>query len=155
MTSTSLMLFEESLVEIGIQAAQKEDAIQRLCDRLLQRGYIKDSFYPNVLRREAEFPTGLPTIIPIAICHTESEHVNQTAIAVGTLKEPVAFQEMGTPENTVMAEIVFVIAMKNPKEQVPLLGKMMEVFQSEANLSTIRGASDTVELVRFLNQVFA
>ena len=108
-----------------------------------------------MLDREKVFPTGLPTIIPMAICHTESEHVNSSAIAVGTVESPVAFQEMGTPERTVMAEIVFVIALKNPKDQIPWLQKMMTVFKDEATLSTIRNADNSEELVRFLNAVFA
>jgi|YNPNPStandDraft_1061719.scaffolds.fasta_scaffold24078_5 PTS system galactitol-specific IIA component len=153
--STPILTFQENLVEIGIRAERKEEAIKRLSDRLLAGGYVKESFYENVLRREAEFPTGLPTAIPLALCHTESEHVNETAIAVGTLETPVRFQEMGTPENDVMAEIIFVIALKDPKGQVFLLQRMMEVFKNEQTLSTIRNATDIVSLVEFLNQVFA
>ena len=151
----SFVEFNQDLVALGIQAEDKETVIKTLSEKLLAQGFVKDSFYQNVLDREAVFPTGLPTIIPMAICHTESEHVNSSAIAVGTVKSPVAFQEMGTPERTVMAEIIFVIAMKNPKDQVPWLQKMMTVFKDEAILSTIRDANDPEELVRFLNQVFA
>ena len=53
-----------------------------------------------------------------------------------------------------MAEIVFVIALKNPKDQVPWLQKMMTVFKDEVILTTIRDADDPDELVRFLNEVF-
>ncbi len=151
----SFVEFNQDLVALGIQAEEKENVIKTLSDKLLAQGFVKDSFYQNVLDREAVFPTGLPTIIPMAICHTESEHVHSSAIAVGTVKSPVAFQEMGTPERTVMAEIVFVIALKNPKDQVPWLQKMMTVFKDEAILSTIRDADDSEELVRFLNEVFA
>ena len=151
----SFVEFNQDLVALGIQAEEKEDVIKTLSDKLLAQGFVKDSFYQNVLDREAVFPTGLPTIIPMAICHTESEHVHSSAIAVGTVKSPVAFQEMGTPERTVMAEIVFVIALKNPKDQVPWLQKMMTVFKDEAILTTIRDADDPEELVRFLNEVFA
>ena len=151
----SFVEFNENLVALGIQAEQKETAIRILSDKLLAQGFVKDSFYQNVLDREAVFPTGLPTIVPMAICHTESEHVHSSAIAVGTVASPVAFQEMGTPERTVMAEIVFVIALKNPKDQVPWLQKMMTVFKDEAILSAIRDAEDPEELVQFLNQVFA
>jgi PTS system galactitol-specific IIA component len=151
----SFVEFNQDLVALDIQAEEKEDVIKTLSDKLLAQGFVKDSFYQNVLDREAVFPTGLPTIIPMAICHTESEHVHSSAIAVGTVKSPVAFQEMGTPERTVMAEIVFVIALKNPKDQVPWLQKMMTVFKDEAILTTIRDADDPEELVRFLNEVFA
>ena len=151
----SFVEFNENLVALGVQADQKETIIKILSDKLLAQGLVKDSFYQNVLDREKVFPTGLPTIIPMAICHTESEHVNSSAIAVGTVESPVAFQEMGTPERTVMAEIVFVIALKNPKDQIPWLQKMMTVFKDEATLSTIRNADNSEELVRFLNAVFA
>jgi len=146
--------FNEDLVELGIQANDKETVIKLLSDRLLEKGFVKDSFYENVLKREEVFPTGLPTIIPMAICHTESEHVHNSAIAFGTVTSSVAFQEMGTPERTVMAEMVFVIALKNPKDQVPWLQKMMIVFKQEEILSTIRNATDKTELVNYLNSVF-
>ena len=69
--------------------------------------------------------------------------------------EPVEFQEMGTPERTVMAEMVFVIALKNPKDQVPWLKKMMTVFKDEEILSKVRNATDKEELVDYLNEIFA
>ena len=151
----SFVEFNEKLVELGIQAEVKETAIKILSDKLLAEGFVKDSFYENVLKREEVFPTGLPTIIPMAICHTESEHVNSSAIAFGTVTSPVAFQEMGTPERTVMAEMLFVIALKNPKDQVPWLQKMMTVFKDEEILSTLRNATDVPEIVRYLNEIFA
>lgn len=150
----SFVEFNQDLVALGVQAEQKETVIKILSDKLFAQGFVKDTFYQNVLDREAVFPTGLPTIIPMAICHTESEHVYSSAIAVGTVASPVTFQEMGTPERTVMAEIVFVIALKNPKDQVPWLQKMMTVFKDEVILTTIRDADDPDELVRFLNEVF-
>ena len=94
----SFVEFNQDLVALGIQAEDKETVIKTLSEKLLAQGFVKDSFYQNVLDREEVFPTGLPTIIPMAICHTESEHVISSAIAVGTVKSPVAFQEMGTPE---------------------------------------------------------
>lgn len=151
----SFVEFNTNLVELGIKAEKKEEVIKILSDKLLAQGFTKDTFYDNVLKREEVFPTGLPSVIPMAICHTESEHVNSSAIALGTLVEPVEFQEMGTPERTVMAEMVFVIALKNPKDQVPWLRKMMLVFKDEPVLSKVRNATDKEELVTFLNEIFA
>lgn len=151
----SFVDFNVNLVELQIKAENKEEVIKILTDKLLEEGYTKDTFYENVLRREKEFPTGLPSVIPMAICHTESEHVNSSAIALGTLVDPVEFQEMGTPERTVQAEMVFVIALKNPKDQVPWLKKMMTVFKDETILSNVRNAIDKEELVKYLNEVFA
>jgi galactitol PTS system EIIA component len=150
-----IVKFSQDLVELRIEAKEKETVIKLLSDKLLEKGFVKDSFYANVLKREEVFPTGLPTSIPMAICHTESEHVNSSAIAFGTVVEPVAFQEMGTPERNVMAEMVFVIALKDPKDQVPWLQKMMTVFRDEEILKTIRNASDKAEVVNYLNGIFS
>jgi PTS system galactitol-specific IIA component len=151
----SNVIFSEDLIELQINASEKEPVIKILCDKLLANDFVKDSFYANVLKREEVFPTGLPTSIPMAICHTESEHVNQSAIAVGTLNTPVAFQEMGTPENDVMVEMVFVIALKDPKDQVPWLQKMMLVFRDDEILKTIRNADKKENLVEYLNGIFS
>lgn len=150
----SFVKFNETLVELGIQADKKEEVVKILSDKLLASGFVKNSFYENILIREEKFPTGLPTVIPMAICHTDPEHVISSAIALGTVKTPVAFQEMGTPERTVEAEMVFVIALKNPKDQIPWLQKMMTVFKDEEILSTIRDANDKIELVNYLNDIF-
>lgn len=150
-----IVKFSQDMVELRIEAQEKETVIKLLCEKLLKKGFVKDSFYANVLKREEVFPTGLPTSIPMAICHTESEHVNSSAIAFGTMSKPVAFQEMGTPERTVMAEMVFVIALKNPKDQVPWLQKMMTVFRDNEILETIRNASDKAEVVNYLNDIFS
>jgi len=150
-----IVKFNQDLVALKIEATEKETVIKLLSNKLLEKGFVKDSFYANVLKREEVFPTGLPTSIPMAICHTESEHVNSSAIAFGTMVEPVAFQEMGTPERDVMAEMVFVIALKDPKDQVPWLQKMMTVFRDEEILKTIRNASDKAEVVDYLNAIFS
>lgn len=151
----SNVILSDDLVELHIHEKTKEPVIKLLCDKLFEQGYVKDSFYPNVLKREEGYPTGLPTSIPMAICHTESEHVNQSAIAFGTLLEPVSFQEMGTPENDVMVEMIFVIALKDPKDQVPWLQKMMLVFRDDEILKTIRNADNKENLVKYLNSIFS
>ncbi len=148
------VILSEDLIELGITETQKEDVIKILADKLKAQGLVKDGYYENVIKREKDFPTGLPTVIPVALCHTEAQYVNQSAMAVGTLAQPVEFNEMGTPERNIQAEIIFLLALKDPKDQINYLKQMVTVFKSKETLEKIRDATDPVALVTFLKSLF-
>jgi PTS system galactitol-specific IIA component len=148
------VILSEDLVELGITETKKEDVIKILADKMMAKGLVKDGYYENVVKREEDFPTGLPTVIPVALCHTEAKYVNQSAMAVGTLAQPVAFHEMGTPERDIMAEIIFLLALKDPKDQISYLKKMVTVFKSKVTLEAIRDATDKKALIAFLKEIF-
>lgn len=148
------VILSEDLIQLGIAETQKEDVIKILSDKLKAKGYVKDGYYENVIKREKDFPTGLPTVIPVALCHTEAQYVNQSAMAVGTLAQPVEFHEMGTPERNIQAEIIFLLALKDPKDQITYLKKMVTVFKSKETLEAIRDSQDPVELITLLKEIF-
>jgi PTS system galactitol-specific IIA component len=62
--------------------------------------------------------------------------------------------EMGTPERTVNAEIIFLLALNDPKQQVPWLRKMVTIFKDQATLKRIRDAEDPLKLVEMLKSLF-
>ncbi len=148
------IVLSEELIKIGMTETVKEDAIRRLADGLYTLDYVREGYIENVIKREEAFPTGLPTSIPVAICHTEAQYVKQSALAVGTLVTPIAFMEMGTPERTVNAEIIFLLALNDPKQQVPWLRKMVTIFKDQATLKRIRDAEDPLKLVEMLKNLF-
>jgi PTS system galactitol-specific IIA component len=148
------VIISEDLVEINLDAPSKETAIKVLADKLKALDYVNDDYYENVIRREKNFPTGLPTVIPIALCHTEREFVKQSALAVGTLKHPIEFQEMGAPERIVKAEIIFLLALNDPKDQVPWLKKMMTVFKSKEVMDKIKFSKNNKELADVMKILF-
>lgn len=150
----SEVILSEDLIELGIIETQKENVIKILADKLKIKGYVKDGYYENVIKREKEYPTGLPTVIPVALCHTEAQYVNQSAMAVGTLVQPVEFNEMGTPERQIQAEIIFLLALKDPKDQITYLKKMVTAFKSKETLEAIRDAQNAAELIIYLKEIF-
>src|SRR5688572_13356611 len=96
----------KALVHIFEDTVTKEEAILTLAALLRDGGYVKDSFGAAVLAREDVFPTGLPTQpVGVAIPHTDVEHVNNSALAVGILSQPVVFMEMGSFDGQVDVEI--------------------------------------------------
>ncbi|MDY6873665.1 MAG: PTS sugar transporter subunit IIA [Chloroflexota bacterium] len=148
------VILSEDLVELGITETEKEAAIKVLADKMMAKGLVKDGYYENVVKREEVFPTGLPTVIPVALCHTEAKYVNQSAMAVGTLTQPVAFHEMGAPERDIRAEIIFLLALKDPKDQISYLKEMVTVFKSKEILEAIRDATDKKALIALLKEFF-
>jgi PTS system galactitol-specific IIA component len=143
-----------SLIALAIDEAKKEAVLQILADKLNAGGYVRDGFYEAVLHREKEYPTGLPSVIPVALCHTKAEYVIQNAMAVGTLSQPVSFSEMGNPEHHIQAEIVFLLALKNPNNQIRYLNKLVSILKDQTALETIRDARNEAELATFLNNCF-
>ena len=149
------ILIDEHLVHVGMAETAKEAAIRSLAQGLYDLDCVDQGYLENVLAREEIYPTGLPSWIPVAVCHTEARFVKRSALAVGTLASPIAFEEMGTPERTVAAEIIFLLALADPKEQVPWLKKMAGVFKDQNTLAAIRDARDAPALVQLLNAVFS
>jgi PTS system galactitol-specific IIA component len=148
------IILSEDLIELGINSASKADAIKILADKLKAMGFVYDGYYENVMKREESFPTGLPTIIPIALCHTEAQYVKQSALSVGTLKSPIEFNEMGTPENLLKVNIIFLMALNDPKDQIAWLQKMVIAFKSKETLEHIQFADDKKELKEYLEKLF-
>jgi galactitol PTS system EIIA component len=148
------IIISEELIKLGMMETSKEEAIKTLAAGLYTLDYVREGYVENVIKREETFPTGLPTSIPVAICHTEAQYVKQSALAVGTLVTPIAFLEMGTPERTVNAEIIFLLALNDPKQQVPWLKKMASLFKDQNMLKAIRDAKDPLKLVEMLKNLF-
>ena len=146
------VIVSEELMEINLDAPSKELAIKILADKLKALDYVTDDYYENVIKREKKFPTGLPTVIPIAMCHTEREFVNQSALAVGTLKNPIEFRDMGAPDRFVKAEIIFLLALNDPKDQVTWLRKMMTVFKSKEVMGKIKSSKNKKELTDIIKE---
>lgn len=106
-----------------------EEAIILASNKLLEKGYVQDSFGRHCIEREKNFPTGLETDFPVAIPHTESEYVNETAISVVRFKEPVVFKNMEDSSKQVKVHYVMNLAIKDKNQQVVFLSKVIQVVQ--------------------------
>jgi PTS system galactitol-specific IIA component len=128
----------EHLVVPRLRATCDSEAITALATLLYQHGYVRETFERAVLERERTFATGLPTPeIQVAIPHADVEHVIRPAIAIGVLAEPVAFGEMGDPENTVAVRIVCMLAVSQSEVLVSLLRNLVGILQDPVLLRQI------------------
>ena len=147
------LVISPDLIEINLDVKDKEEGISLLGQKLMERGLVENGFSKHLIDREKNFPTGLPTSVPVALCHTEAQYVNQSALALATLKHPVTFQEMGTPENELAVEVILVLALKDSKEQVPMLRRIVTLFKNDKILTNIREATSRNALSDQLKQL--
>lgn len=149
-------LLHEELVILSYEAKTSEEVLMGLSGILKEKGYVKESYTKAIMDREKVFPTGLNTEgVKVAIPHTDAKHVEKPAILVAKLKEPVNFKEMANGVNDVSAKLIFMLAIKNPDEQVKTLSKLMSIFSDKEALLGIYNAASQAEVIKLLSNVLA
>jgi galactitol PTS system EIIA component len=131
------------LIDTNLTAKDKEEAVRKLAALFSQYGYVKDSYADAVLTREKSFPTGLPTEdVHVAIPHTDVVHCIKPGIAIGVLQEPVEFLEMATLDQKVDVEIIFLLSITVPNDQVVWLSRLVSLFQRPGFLRSMKSIPD-------------
>jgi PTS system galactitol-specific IIA component len=138
----------------GLKAESSADVIRLLGDRLYSLGYVNEYYTSAVIQREVTFPTGLVLggKYNVAIPHTDTIYVRSAGIAFASLEKPVIFKNMGDPGSDVETNMVFLLAVKDPKDQVELLQKLIEIFQDEELINRIYETKDALEIENILNK---
>lgn len=144
-------LLDKPLVALELSASDSAEVLRTLANLLHREGYVKESYRDAVIAREQQFPTGLPTNgVGVAIPHADGHHVLWPGIAVATLKQPVAFGVMGSPDRTVPVALVFMLAIRDPESQVEMLRQLMGIFQDEVTLLGLREVASTDGILKIL-----
>lgn len=145
-------LLHEETIAVGLDVAGAEDIIRQLAGLLLEQGCVEDGFAQDVIDREKTYPTGLPTRpIAVALPHADPDHVKKTSLALGVLRNPVPFGEMGSDGSTaVQAQIVILMAIKEREKQVKMLQAIARVFQSPAVLESLAATHHRKEALQVL-----
>lgn len=132
------MNLDKQLMLVGQRLDRAEDIIRLLAGRLYQAGYVTKEFEESILMREKTDPTGLKTkSYGVAIPHTSNHHVIQSNIAVVTLRNPVHFYQMGTNKEKLDVQLVFMLAIKEPEDQLTMLSNLMDLFKEEKLLGQL------------------
>lgn len=142
---TMLEGFHEGMImRISTQGKSKQEVLTELADHLQAAGYVKESYADGILKREEIYPTGLTTgQINVAVPHTDCAHVNQDAIAVGLLDDPVIFQAMDDPGRDVPVSIIIMLALKEAHGQIDMLQKVIALVKQQNDLKRMLTSVDT------------
>ena len=75
----------------------------------------------------------------MAIPHTDPHHVIRPALAGLVPTRPLTFGELGGQDRTVDAELVLMLLVTDPKEQVSLLARLITVLRAPDLGTTLLG----------------
>lgn len=143
---------DNKYIAITGKAKNWEEAI-RLCGKALaEKGYTNLEFIDACINREKEYPTGLPSSIPVAIPHEKSEGINESSICFLRLDEPVKFYRMDSSDEFIETNLIFNLAIKNAENHLILLQNLMRNVMDEEILSKCNELSID-EVPGFLEEV--
>ncbi len=138
----------EDLVFVDLEAENTTDIFKKMGGALTEKGITKDSYVQALIEREADYPTGLDIDgLGVAIPHTPIDHVNEAATCIGVLKKPVEFMEMGTDDEFVDVELVFMLAVVNPSAHIDQLQRIVTIIQDKDVLETLKKTKDAREII--------
>lgn len=140
-------MLNHEVMEFKVEGLSSDVAVlTHLSNRLADLGIVKDSFKEAILTREGEFSTGLQVgATGFAIPHTDSEHVNESQIAIMTLAEPVLFKQMGDNTTEVPVSIVFMLALKESAKHLTMLQTLIELMQNDEVIAELLSFEESSE----------
>lgn len=143
--------FLSGFCDISLDVTSAADALEKIATSGYKLNLLEQTWLAAAVDREKEFPTGLPTPIPVAIPHTDSMHVKASGIGFFRLVQPVTFGEMGSTDSTVEVSIIIPLLITDPKDQVDLLMKVVTAVQDLDFMKKLMEIEDPQEIERILS----
>ena len=106
-----------------------------------------------MLTRVKVFPTGLDIDgLGVAIPHTDVSHVNKAGIAIGVLKKPVTFIQMGSDDEEIGVKLVFMLAVTDPNAHIDELQRIIEIIQDKDVLEKLFTVTDKDTIIEVIKE---
>lgn len=150
---TSGIRLIDQLVTHELDAETSSQALEKIVRWDSKNDFFRSTWLEAAIKRESEFPTGLPTLIPVAIPHTDSVHVNADGVGFFKLKKPIEFGEMGSLDDKVQVKMILPLLITNPAEQVDLLMAVIGALQDADFLNALDAANSTEEIISIFRGV--
>lgn len=144
------LFIDEAIIATKLKVVDSQSVITQMGEKLLKAGLVQTNFVEAVINREEKYPTGLPTSIPVALCHTDPEYVKRSFLTVATLDKAVPFREMGNPDNIQEVRIVIFLGILGKDKHIAILKNIMKLIQSAEILQSIYSTDSKVEIKKIL-----
>jgi PTS system galactitol-specific IIA component len=143
--------FTPDLVVVIDNATTYQEVESILAERLVQLGYAKDTYPQAIAERETNYPTGLDVEgINAAMPHCDIANVNNPAICVGVLKNPVAWRKMDDPDATCQVSLVTMLALTEAHAHIDMLTKVVALIQNQDLMKQIVGSDNADEIYKLI-----
>lgn len=144
------LFIDEQIILANLCAKDYLELFHLMSGRLFEAGLVTEFFEEEIIKREEKFPTGLPTKVPVSLCHTDSIHLKKPFLTLATLSQPISFHEMGNGQNIQDVKIAFFLGIIDKKEHIKVLRKIMDLLHSEVLLTSIYESKSVTDIKRIL-----
>jgi len=148
----SLDIFSTEMIFIHPQIFNdgQEGVIHYLCSRMVEKEYITEEYYHQVIEREKKHPTGLPTLpFASAVPHADPIGVKSTGIALAVLEQPVDFKAMDNPRRTLAVSLVFLMSFIKG-DQIAVLRWISNVLGNQEIVQQIATSTQAVQAYKII-----
>lgn len=140
-------MFDPELMFLNVKSQTKEAILKKVIDKLETTGSVTKRFYQSVLAREMVTSTSIGN--RTAIPHGNTAEVNESKIAVVTLREPIKW--FGNEE----VRLIFILATRMNSEQSIIKTRtfftnLIDFTENEKQVQNFLAISDTIEGYKFL-----
>ncbi len=129
----------------------KVDFLNDISDFLIERGFVKEKFKEEIIKREEQFPTGLLTKrMNVSIPHSEEEYVLKEGIIVTNFPKKLKFNRMDKPNEEIKVDISFILLLKDKNKHITVLQQLADLFQSQMllEIKNCNSKEDIYQLLR-------
>jgi|UPI0005A744F0 Phosphotransferase system mannitol/fructose-specific IIA domain (Ntr-type) len=153
MQGISSLFAEETIFLIADEKTYEEkEILEFIGSKLIKLGYVKETFTAALIAREAEYPTGLKMEpFPVAIPHTDPEHVKKPCVCIVRLKNGVEFHEMMNTIETVRVNYIFCIVLASPDKQTGVLQNIISITSNKNLMDRIGKADTPKDILKIIN----
>lgn len=141
-------------VKTGIDFCDAKEALKHIGREMLCAGVVDITYPLALLRREAEFPTGIMLEShAVAIPHCESVHALKPAIYLIRPNHPVSFFQ-ADGDTPVDALLIIALIVTQPAQQLVLLRRLFGQLQDPNFIERLLQAPESQLAEMFKQQVF-
>ena len=145
-------MLQPELIKLDCCASNHTELFEIIGKELRRRGYVTEGYLEALFERESSFPTGLKTrFLNIALPHTDPEVISKPFIFVARNNQVITMRQMGDNSETPCEHFLF-LGIKDPKAQVGLLSKLMELFSQEDFVVKFAQIDNPSEMFQLLQQ---
>lgn len=147
-------MIQDELCVLDLDVKSPDEFFEVIGKKTLELGYTTKNFTEGLKKREALFPTALPTTPkPIAIPHSDPENIVKQFIAPVRLKNPIQWQEMANNGHFLEVKYVFLLGFKREEGHVELLQLLLKNVQDEELMNKLQNAKTEKEYVQIVRSM--
>lgn len=147
------MIINENLIEININAKNKNEVIKLLSELSVKAGKVSDvnTFIKDVHAREKSYSTGIGD--GIAIPHAKSSTVKEAMIVFGKLQSSVEWGSIDKED----VDLVFLLGVPSENKDnlhLKILSDLSRKLMDKEFIKSLRKAKNKTEVIAIINSVF-